>query len=129
MHGIPKIAISGLIGALLCAVFGCLAFSLLAISDGTRPAEAFVYSLLVGLIGAFVGVFIGLAVGIGRFGVLGGGIAGALATLLIVALYVLSVGSYGRYAYFLRESSIIVVVLALPTIAAGILTALIVKRM
>lgn len=129
MQGIPKIAVSSLIGAFICAFFGFVAFFLLTIFDGTRPAEAFLYSLLVGFIGAFVGVFIGLAIGVGGFGAVGGGIAGALATLLIVALYVFSVGSYGRYGYFLRESTIIFVVLSLPTIVTGILTALIVKRL
>jgi hypothetical protein len=129
MQSIPKIALSSLIGALVCAFFGFTAFFLLTIFDGTKPAEAFVYSLLVGFIGAFVGVFIGLAIGVGGFGAIGGGIAGLLATLLIVALYIFAVGSYGRYGYFLRESSIIFVVLSLPTIATGVLTALMVKRL
>jgi hypothetical protein len=128
VQSIPKVALSSLIGALLCAFFGFVAFFLLAIFDGAQPTEAILYGVIVGFIGAFVGVFIGLAVGAGGFGVVGGGIAGALATLLVVALYVFAVGSYGRYEYFLRESTIIFVVLALPTVATGVLTALIVKR-
>ena len=129
MQSIPKIALSCLIGALLCAFFAFMAFFVLAIIDRSQPTEALLYSVVVGFIGAFVGFFIGLAIGVGSFGAVGGAIAGALATLLIIALYVFAVGSYGRYGYFLRESAIIFVVLALPTVATGVLTALIVKRL
>ena len=129
MQSIAKIAVSGLIGAVVCAFFGFLAFFLLALFDGTKPVEAVVYSLIVGFIAAFVGACIGLAVGIGGLGPIGGGIAGALATVLIVALYVFSVGSSGRYGYFLGESAVIVVVLSLPAIATGVLTALITNRL
>jgi hypothetical protein len=66
---------------------------LLTILDGTRPAEALVYSPLVGFIGAFVGVFIGLAIGVGGLGPSGGSIAGLVAMLLVVELYVLAVDS------------------------------------
>jgi hypothetical protein len=119
-----KIVVSALIGAVVCGILGSLAFFLLTIFDGNQPIEAFGFSLVVGFIGAFVGMLIGLAIGVGNLGALGGGISGLLATLLVVALYVVSIGSAGRYGYFLRESSIIFVVLALPTIVAGILTAL-----
>lgn len=124
MTGIAKILLSGLIGAVVCAVLAFLMFFLLTVSDGNKPFEAFAYSLVVGIGCAFVGAIIGLAIGIGNLGAIGGGAVGFLGTLCVVALYVFSTGRPGQHAYFLSESRIIFVVLTLPLILTGIITAL-----
>jgi hypothetical protein len=66
---------------------------------------------------------LGAAIGLGDLGVIGGGIAGVLVTIAVVVFYVLAFGRSGQYGYFLRESGVIVVVLALPTTLTGLLTA------
>ncbi len=77
------------------------------------------------MIGAFIGAIIGLAVGIGDLGVISGGVVGFLGTLIVVAIYVYSTAeNFGQYGYFLSESRIIFVVLSLPTILTGVITAL-----
>jgi hypothetical protein len=77
------------------------------------------------MIGAFIGAIIGLAIGIGDLGVIGGGAVGFLGTLIIVAIYVYSTAeNSGQYGYFLSESRIIFVILSLPTILTGVITAL-----
>ena len=124
MSGIAKILLSGLIGGIVCAVLGFLMFFLMTTFSGNKVAEAFAYSLLVGIGCAFIGVIIGLAVGAGDLRAVGGGIAGLLGTLCVVAFYVLFFSTPGRQAYFLGESRIIFVVLTLPAILTGIITAL-----
>jgi hypothetical protein len=69
-------------------------------------------------------LIIGFIVGIGNLGVISGGIVGFAFTLLVVALYVVSSADPGEYGYFLRESRIFIVVLSLPTILTGVITAL-----
>ncbi len=125
MPGIAKVLLSGLIGAIVCASLSFLMFFLLTGFDNQKLIEAFAYSLIVGIIGAFIGVIIGLAVGIGDLGVIGGGVVGFLGTLIVVAIYVYSTAeSFGQSGYFLSESRIIFIVLSLPTILTGSITAL-----
>ncbi|MEJ7849407.1 MAG: hypothetical protein WKF92_15100 [Pyrinomonadaceae bacterium] len=103
-------------------------FFVLTVFDGQKLVEAFAYGLIVGFIGAFIGVIISLAVGIGDLGAVGGGIVGFLGTLIIVAIYVYSTAeNSGQYGYFLSASGIIFVVLTLPTIPTGVITALLKK--
>lgn len=128
MSRIAKILLSGSSGAIICAALGFLMFFLLTVLDKQKLGEAFAYSLIVGMIGAFIGVFIGLAVGIGDLGMIGGGVVGFLVTLIIVAIYVYSTAENpSQYGYFLGESRIIFIVLSLPTILTGVITALIKK--
>ena len=125
MLGIAKILLSGLIGAIVCALLSFLIFFLLTVFDNQMLIEAFAYGLIVGFIGCLIGVIIGLAVGIGDLGMIGGGVVGFSVTLIVVAIYVYSTAeSFGQYGHFLSESRIIVVVLSLPTILTGIITAL-----
>ena len=125
MPGIAKILLSGLIGASVCAALGFLMFFLMLISSGNKAFEAFAYSLLVGIGCAFIGLLIGLVTGVGDLGAIGGGIVGLLGTLCIVAFYVFFSGRPDQIAYFLGESRIIFIVLTLPTILTGVITALI----
>ena len=125
MPRIAKILLSGFIGTIVCAGLSFLSFFLLAVFDNQKPVEAFAYGLIVGMIGAVIGGVIGLAVGVGDFGVIGGGVAGLSATLMVVAIYVYSTAdSPAKYGYFLSESRIILVVLSAPTILTGVVTAL-----
>lgn len=125
MQIIGRIFLSGAMGAIVCAILSFLMFFLLTIFDNQKLIEAFAYGLIVGMIGAFIGVIIGLAVGIGDLGVIGGGVVGFLGTLLGVAIYVYSTAeNSSQYGYFLSESRIIFVILSLPTILTGVITAL-----
>ncbi|HEU5089075.1 MAG TPA: hypothetical protein VFT99_16580, partial [Roseiflexaceae bacterium] len=54
----------------------------------------------------------------------GGALAGIGATLLLVALYVTMSAGPERWLYFLNESRIIVLVMAVPLAGAGIAAAL-----
>lgn len=125
---IARILLSGLLGAVVCGILSFLMFFVLTVFDGQKLVEAFAYGLIVGFIGAFIGVIISLAVGIGDLGAVGGGIVGFLGTLIIVAIYVYSTAeNSGQYGYFLSASGIIFVVLTLPTIPTGVITALLKK--
>ena len=125
---IARILLSGLIGAIVCASLSFLMFYLLTVYDGQKLVEAFGYGFIVGIIGAFIGVIIGLAVGIGDLGAIGGGLVGFLGTLIVVAIYVYSTAeNFSQYGYFFSESRIIFVVLSLPTILTGVITALLIK--
>ncbi len=73
---IARILLSGLIGAVVCAILSFLIFFVLTIYDGQKLIEILGYGFVVGMIGAFIGAIIGLAVGIGDLGVIGGGIVG-----------------------------------------------------
>ncbi len=129
MPGIAKILLSGLIGAIVCASLSFLMFFLLTVFDNQKLIEIFGYGLIVGMIGAFIGAIIGLAIGVGDLGVIGGGAVGFLGTLIVVAIYIYSTAeNFSQYGYFLSESRIIFVVLSLPTILTGIITALLKKR-
>ncbi len=128
MQIIGRILLSGLIGAVVCAILSFLIFFVLTIYDGQKLIEILGYGFVVGMIGAFIGVIIGLAVGIGDLGAIGGGVVGFLGTLIVVAIYVYSTAeNFGQYGYFFSESRIIFVVLSLPTILTGIITALLIK--
>jgi hypothetical protein len=118
-----KILVSGAIGAGLGAVFSFLGFVLLALLDSTSVSEAIAFGILVGFVGAFVGFMIGIAVRIGNVGLLGGGVIGAVATLLLMLLYALVIGRPGEFGYFLSESRIILLVMGLPSVASGVITA------
>ena len=125
MPRMARIILSGLIGAIVCAILSFLMFFLLAVFDNQKLIEALAYGLIVAIIGAFIGMIIGLAVGFGDLGVKGGGVAGISVTLIVVAIYVYSTAeSFAQYGHFLSESRIIVVVLSLPTILTGVITAL-----
>jgi hypothetical protein len=125
MPGFAKILLSGLIGAIVCALLSFLIFFLLTVFDNQKLIEAFAYGLIVGIIGGLIGIIIGLAVGVGDLGAMGGGVVGFSATLIVVAFYVYTTAeTFGQYGYFLNESRIIVVVLSLPTILTGVITAL-----
>ncbi len=128
MPRIARILLSGSIGSIVCAILSFLMFFLLTFFDNQKLIEIFAYGLIVGMIGAFIGAIIGLAIGIGDLGMIGGGVVGFLGTLIVVAIYVYSTAeNFGQYGYFLSESRIIFVVLSLPTILTGIITALLVK--
>jgi len=125
---IARILLSGLIGAIVCGILSFLMFFLLTVFDNQKLIEAFAYGLIVGIIGAFIGVIIGLAVGIGDLGAIGGGVVGFLGTLIVVAIYIYSTAeNSSKYGYFFRESTVIFVVLSLPTILTGVITALLKK--
>jgi len=128
MPSIARILMSGLIGALVCASLSFLMYFLLTVYDGQKLVEAFGYGFIVGIIGAFIGVIIGLAVGIGDLGAIGGGVVGFLGTLIIVAIYIYSTAeNSSQYGYFFSESTVIFVVLSLPTILTGVIAALLIK--
>jgi hypothetical protein len=121
---------------IFCAFFGMVLSSLLAatifsigsILDGTRPSEALAYGVAVGVMAGFFGVFIGMVIGIFNLGLLGGALTGLLASAGAVAFYVLTFSRPNQYGYFLGQSVIIVLVLGLPAILTGLLTALVKNR-
>lgn len=131
MHAQPmrRIIVCALIGALLGGVLTATSFTLMAVLDGARVSEAAGFGAAVGVAGGFFGMLAGFAVGIGNLGVVGGGVAGLLATVAAVVFYVLVFGEPSRLAYFLRESVVIWLVLGLPMILTGILTALVKNRL
>ena len=129
MQRIARILLSGSIGAFVCGLLSFLTSFLVMVFDNQKPFEAFGYGLIVGMIGAFIGVIIGLAVGIGDLGVIGGGVAGFLATLLGVAILAFTATKdSSQYGYFLRASGIFSIHFYLPTILTGVITALLKKR-
>ena len=129
MQTIARIFLSGSIGAFVCGILCFLTSFLVMVFDNQKPIEAFGYGLIVGMIGAFIGVIIGLAVGIGDLGVIGGGVAGFLATLLGVAILAFTATKdHGQYGYFLRASGIFSIHFYLPTILTGVITALLKKK-
>ena len=129
MPGIARILLSALMGTIVCAGLSFLMFFLLTVFDNQSLVEAFAFGLIVGIIGAFVGIVIGSVVGIGDLGVVGGGVVGFLVTLIVAAIYVwFAASGSGRYGHFVSESRIIFIVLCLPTILTGIITALL-KRL
>ncbi|HVG32508.1 MAG TPA: hypothetical protein VM911_05485 [Pyrinomonadaceae bacterium] len=128
MAGLAKILLSVLIGAIVCAVLSFLMFFLLTVFDNQSLTEAFAYGLIVAVLGGLIGVIIGFAVGIGDLGMMWSGVVGFSMTLIVVAIYVYSTArSFGQYGYFFSESRIIFVVLSLPTILTGIITAFLKK--
>jgi hypothetical protein len=120
---IVSVLASSLLGAVLCALLSAATFALITIFDGTSTSEALSFSAFVGIIGAAGGAWIGFLIGLGNFGPVAGGITGVLTTAVLIALYIVGFGRPGQYAYFLGESRIIVVVMALPMLLTGILTA------
>jgi hypothetical protein len=129
MHRVPRIFITTFLGALFCSLLTATLFSVGSIIDGTRPNEALGYGVVVGVVAGFFGTFIGMAVGIGNLGLLGGALVGLVTTLGAVVFYVLTFSGPNQYGYFLGQSTIIVLVLGLPTILTGILIALVNKSL
>jgi hypothetical protein len=123
MKWVMSVFTSSLAGALVCAMLSSTIFLTATLRDGIRLSEALGYSLIVGFIAAFIGVFIGFVIGVGKLGLVGGGLVGVLVTAAVVAFYVLTNGRPGQYSYFLRQSITIIVVLALPTVLAGVMAA------
>ncbi|MCA9867032.1 MAG: hypothetical protein KIS95_07830 [Anaerolineae bacterium] len=105
-----------LIGAVLCAGL----FGVRALLDGTRPAEALGFSLVVAVVGGFLGGIVGAAVGLGKLGSFGGALAGLLVSLVVAGLYVIGFSRAGQYGHFLSESRIIIVGLTTPLILTGV---------
>jgi len=125
MPRVVRILLSCLIGAIVCAILSFLTFFLLTIFDNQKLIEIFGYGLIVGMFGAFIGAIIGLAIGIGNLGVIGGGVAGVLGTLIGVAILAFTAAeNSSQYGYFLRASGIFSIHFYLPTILTGIITAL-----
>lgn len=125
MRRTPRILICTLLGALLCPALTATLFAIVSILDGTRSSEALAYGVVAGVVAGFFGVFIGMTVGIFDLGILGGGLVGLLATVGAVAFYVLTFSRPNQYGYFLGQSAIIVLVLGLPAILTGVITALV----
>lgn len=124
MPTIARILLSGLIGAVVCAILSFLTSFLVMIFDNVKPFEAFAYGFVVAMLTAFIGAIIGLAVGIGNLGVIGGGIVGVLGTLLGVAILAFTATKDpSQYGYFLRASGLFSIHFYLPTILTGVITA------
>ncbi len=126
MPGIARILLSGLIGAIVCAILSFLIFFVLGVYEGqSLIIEIFAYGFIVGMIAAFIGAIIGLMVGIGNLGVIGGGVAGVLGTLIGVAIYVYTIAENpGQYGDYFRAGGGFSIYFYLPTILTGIITAL-----
>lgn len=114
---------STFLGALFCAVLTAVVFAAGVLLDGGRMAEAVGFGLAVGVAGGLVGALIGLVVGLFNLGLMGGALVGLLAVAGVIAFYVLAVGRPGQALYFLRESGVILLVLAVPALVAGALAA------
>ncbi len=129
MQIIGRILLSGLIGAVVCAILSFLIFFVLTIYDGQKLIEILGYGFVVGMIGAFIGAIIGLAVGIGDLGVIGGGIVGVLGTLIGVAILAFTANENpAQFGYSLRAAGIFSIHFYLPTILTGVITALLKKQ-
>jgi ABC-type spermidine/putrescine transport system permease subunit II len=129
MSTIARILLSGVIGAVVCAILSFSTSFLIMVFGNVKIVEAFGYGFVVAMIAAFIGAVIGLAVGIGNLGVVGGGIVGALGTILGVAILAFTAAeNSSQYGYFLRASGIFSVHFYLPTILTGVITALLKKK-
>jgi hypothetical protein len=125
MSPIARILLSGFIGAVVCAVLSFLTSFLVMIFGNVKLIEAFGYGFVVGMLAALIGAMIGLAIGIGNLGVIGGGIVGALGTIVGVAILAFTATKDpSQYGYFLKASGIFSIHFYLPTILTGIITAL-----
>ena len=118
-----KVLTVTLLGALVCALLSAAMFVAFALLDGTPLQEALAFALIVGFFGAVLGAVVGLLVGLARLGMLGGALAGLLVAGTLVVAYVLSFGRPGEYAYFLSESRILLLLMALPLVLTGVLAA------
>lgn len=119
-----QVMLSGGLGAVLCAALSMGSFTLAAVLDGAASGEALAYGAIVGFLAAFAGGMIGLIIGAFGLGVAGGGLVGLLTTAAVIGVYVLAFSRPGQALYFLRESLVILVVLALPTTLTGLFTSL-----
>jgi hypothetical protein len=116
------------LGALSGGFLAMTVFIVGALLDGTRFGEAFGFGIAVGIAGALAGALVGFLVGLLRLRLLGGALAGLGLTLAAVALYVFGIGRPGQAAYFLGESLPIILVIGLPMIVTGGLTAWLMGR-
>jgi ABC-type spermidine/putrescine transport system permease subunit II len=129
MSTIARILLSGVIGAVVCAILSFSTSFIVMVFGNVKLIEAFGYGFVVGMLAAFIGAIIGLAVGIGNLGVIGGGIVGALGTIIGVAVLAFTAAeNSSQYGYFLKASGIFSIHFYVPTILTGIITALLKKK-
>ena len=128
MQRVPRILVSTFFGLLFCSLLSMLVFSVGSILDGTRAGEALAIGVVAGVAAGFFGALVGMIVGIADLGPRGGALVGLLAAAGAVAFYVLTFSRPNQYGYFLGESGIILIVLGLPAILTGVLTAVVKDR-
>lgn len=124
-----RIAISGVLGAGLGGVLSTAVYLLMTVLDGSATAEAMAFSVFFGIGGAVAGLVLGIVVGAGNLGLVGGAIAGLLATAAGVMAYIFAYGGPDRYGYFLSESSIMLLVCTVPLIVTGLGVAALNRRL
>ena len=112
-----------LIGGLAGAVLGATTFMILTALDGTQSGEALAYSLIVAIIAGSLGALAGALIGLGNMRWPGGALVGLVMSLLVVAFYMTSFAGEGTLLQLFNRSRIIIVVLTLPLVLAGIITA------
>ena len=127
MDRLKRGLLCGALGVFIGFALVTFTFAGFALLDGTTAAEAFGFGLAVGIGGMLIGGMIGFAVGVLDLGPVGGALGGGVATFAAVAFYVVVFGDPGRLVHFLRESGIVVLVLGLPSVVTGVLTALVAK--
>lgn len=124
-----RIAISGVMGAGIGGVLSAAVYLLMTVLDGSATAEAMAFSVFFGIGGAVAGLALGIVVGAGNLGLVGGAIAGLLATAAGVTAYIFAYGGPDRYGYFLSESSILLLVCTVPLIVTGLGVAALNRRL
>lgn len=124
-----RIAISAVMGAGIGGVLIAAVYLLMTALDGSATAEAMAYSVFFGIGGAVAGLALGIVVGAGNLGLVGGAIAGLLATAAGMAAYIFAYGGPDRYGYFLSESSILLLVCTVPLIVTGLGVAALNRRL
>ncbi len=124
-----RIAISGVVGAGIGGVLSAAVYLLMTALDGSATAEAMAFSVFFGIGGAVAGLVLGIVVGAGNLGLVGGAIAGLLATAAGIAAYIFAYGGPDRYGYFLSESSILLLVCTVPLIVTGLGVAALNRRL
>jgi hypothetical protein len=127
MQRLVRTVMSHVVGAFVCALLGGAVYVIMALADGASGGEAFLHGAMVGVVGALAGAVIGFIVGVGNLNALGGAAAGLLATVVLVALYVLSFARPGQIGYFRGMSVSIVIVFSLPAVLTAIITVLLMK--
>ncbi len=118
-RGVTGFLIGGATGALSAG----LTFMILATLDNTRFDEALVYSVFVAFIGGTLGAIGGALIGLGNMRWTGGALVGLVMSLLVVAVYITSYAPEGTLLQQFNRSRIIIIVLTLPLVLAGIVTA------
>lgn len=119
---------SAVAGALIGLALTALAF-IAAVVLGQASGDFLTpLMLIIPLLGGLLGGVIGLAVGAFDLGPPGGALAGAAATLVLGVVYIPLVGPTSRDD-FLSLSAAVVLVLGLPTVLTGVVTAAIQKQL